>query len=119
MQFVIIKGKGRPLERSGNNQCGQVPLGLLLTPEEMQQSYVARGGQITDEWQFGTDPLHHFEDLQQIREQHFNERCQHSPQDLFSQVVNGNYNNFKTAILVYIEETNNLAPILLRTMQHT
>ncbi len=95
---------------AADNRCGKVEDSNMRTPEEMVTYYTSLGGRITDEWSVGSDPLAAFPGLQRVRELQFAAQLATSFDTIFSDIVNGNSSSFRSAILLFIAESRNLAP---------
>ncbi len=71
-------------------------------------AYHETGGHLTLLPKFGSDPLDGYIDLQDARNQGFTSRYpQFEP--IFSDVVNNNYEPFKSGLLLYISLTTHLS----------
>ena len=93
-------------------QCltSRLPAGAVLpTGMEASYDYMQNGGHLTQPGDFGQDPLWRYPHLANVRLASF-QREFPDPSDLFSTCVNGHATPFKSAVLKFIELTENLTP---------
>ncbi len=91
-----------------NNRTAKIPLTLLPTAEEAVHAYQQTGGVLTLLPRFGHDPLDGHENLISARRQGFSDQYPDFEQ-IFSNVVNGNMQPFKCALLLFISLTSRLS----------
>ena len=106
------KPPGIPNQRMHlDNRTQRVGTSLLWTAHEAAQLYRQSGGQLTDEGNFGDDPLVDEQFLCEIRDAAFKQR--HPNMDtIFHSVVNGNSGMFKDAFQHFHSVTVRLSATL-------
>jgi hypothetical protein len=86
---VLIPGRGIPnILADRNNHASPMHQSLVPTLDEAVSAYETSGGNLTSPTLFGTDPLVGHHELLQERERNMELNIP-SPEDLFSQTVNG------------------------------
>ena len=91
----------------GNNHTKAVDQRLLPSTTDAVQRY-QQGGQLTDPWQVGKDPLEGNAYKYGIRQEAFLEKYP-SFQNIFSKLVNGDKTTFKQALKFYIDITHRIS----------
>ena len=79
----------------------------LPTPSEAVNMYRENGGTITEEYEFGVDPLKDHPEKVLMRRDVFSQRFQFNT--IFHSAVNGNESVFIQALLFYIDVTHRLS----------
>ena len=92
----------------GNNHAKAVDQRLLPSTTEAVQRYQQQGGQLTDPWQVGKDPLEGNAYKYGVRQEAFLEKYS-SFQSIFSKLVNGDQTTFKQALKFYIDITHRIS----------
>ena len=72
-------------------------------------AYREQGGRITDPSDFGQDPLSSDITLLQLREQEWSRRCGMTAEDIYTQVMCGNTQPLRDAMVKFIEITLELS----------
>lgn len=92
----------------GNNHTKAVDQRLLPSTTDAVQWYQQQGGQLTDPWQVGKDPLEGNAYKYGVRQEAFLEKYP-SFQNIFSKLVNGDETTFKQALKFYIDITHRIS----------
>ena len=90
-----------------DNRVTSIDEQLLPSPLEAVELYRAAGGIITDEHQFGIDPLLNDLDKHAIRQTVFIQHFKFN--NIFHQIVNGDDSSFREALLLFIDITYRLS----------
>ena len=91
-----------------DNQVTRLDLRHLPSASQAVSMYHQEGGRISDEAQYGEDPLHGDAAKSSIRTQAFGDRYP-SFDNIFHELVNSNPSLFKSALLFYIDVTYRLS----------
>jgi len=91
-----------------DNRTRNIDIRNLPNPDQAVQMYRASGGHITDPESFGNDPIALDADKKRIREQAFSEKYS-SFTHIFNELVNGDAQHFKEALLYYTDITRRLS----------
>lgn len=101
--------RGVPRLRMLQNNCAKhIDPRLLPSTTDAVQLYHQRGGQLTDPYAVGRDPLEADAHKLGIRHEAFYEKYP-TFQDVFSRLVNGDSRVFKNALKFYISITRRLS----------
>ena len=92
----------------GNDHAKAVDQRLLPSTTEAVQRYQQQGGQLTNPWQMGKDPLEGNAYKYGVRQEVFLEKYS-SFQSTFSKLVNGDQTTFKQALKFYIDITHHIS----------
>ena len=91
-----------------NNHAKSIDQQLLPSPADAVQQYQQQGGQLTDPWQVGKDPLDGKAYKYGVRHEAFLGKYP-SFQDIFSKLVNGDSSIFKHALMFFIDITRRIS----------
>jgi len=108
---VTKRGSQRGVPRVrmlGNNHAKTIDQRLLPSTTDAVQQYQQQGGQLTDPWQVGKDPLDGNAYKYGVRHEAFLKKYP-SFQDIFSKLVNGDQTTFKHALKFYIDITHRIS----------
>ncbi len=91
-----------------NNHAKPIDQRLLPSVAGAVQQYQQHGGQLTDPWMVGKDPLDGNSYKYGVRHEAFSEKYP-TFQDIFSKVVNGDRSTFEDALKFYIDITRRIS----------
>ena len=91
-----------------NNHAKPIDSRVLPSTADAVQNYQQHGGQLTDPYQVGKDPLDSNAYKYGVRHESFFEQY-HSFQGIFSKLVNGDCSTFKHALKFYIDITRQIS----------
>ena len=115
ISIFTLSGKQRGIPRgipnvlmTRDNRTKKFDILSLPSPDQAAQMYRASGGRITDPDSFGDDPIALDPDKIRIRDQCFSKKY-NSFTVIFNELVNGEPQKFKHALLYYIDITRRLS----------
>ena len=95
-----------------NNRTTPISPSDVPSVVDAVSAYREQGGRITDPSDFGQDPLSSDITLLQLREQEWSKRCGRTAEDIYTQVMCGNTQPLRDAMVKFIGIVD-LNPILL------
>uniref|UniRef100_A0A914WD87 Integrase catalytic domain-containing protein n=1 Tax=Plectus sambesii TaxID=2011161 RepID=A0A914WD87_9BILA len=101
-----IEDKGIPSQYIASKKNYHLPAGALPSADAAVALYQGEGGQLTEEWQYGVDPLNDQLEKQREREAKFMSALNDSIggiEGLANHTVNHNYQPIQDAVLLFIE----------------
>ena len=100
--------RGTPNDRmTSNNRVTPVHIDVLPTSSSAMDLYRQSRGTITEDYDFGVDPLKHNQEKKALRQTAFCQRFQF--QTIFNTAVNGDEHLFFQGLLFYINLTHRLS----------